>query len=103
MNETQRTQLDVLNQKVVDGEELNELQKQLRSELSALQQQTGNSFADLRRLFHTLSQIYYFWLDFAHINLIKSLCLSMSHFISTIIIHHTVLRRMFHKLPIIDR
>jgi hypothetical protein len=47
MNETQRTQLDVLNQKVVDGEELNELQKQLRSELSALQQHTGNSFADL--------------------------------------------------------
>jgi hypothetical protein len=29
--------------------------------------------------------------------------LSMSHFISTIIIHHTVLRRMFHKIPIIDR
>jgi hypothetical protein len=74
MNETQRTQLDVLNQKVVDGEELNELQKQLRSELSALQQQTGNSFADLRRLFHTLSQIYYSWLDFAHIDLIEFLC-----------------------------
>jgi hypothetical protein len=40
---------------------------------------------------------------FAHINLIKSFRLSMSHFISTIIIHHTVLRRMFHKIPIIDR
>jgi hypothetical protein len=39
----------------------------------------------------------------AHINLIKSLCFSMSHFISTIIIHHTVVRRMFHKIPIIDR
>jgi hypothetical protein len=39
----------------------------------------------------------------AHINLIKSLCLLMSHFISTIIIHHTVLRRMSHKIPIIDR
>jgi len=38
MNETQRNQLDVLNQKVVNGEELNELQKQLRCELSALQQ-----------------------------------------------------------------
>lgn len=38
MNETQRNQLDALNQKVVNGEELNELQKQLRSELSALQQ-----------------------------------------------------------------
>jgi len=34
MNETQRQQLDALNQKVVDGVELNELQKQLRSELS---------------------------------------------------------------------
>ena len=37
MNETQRNQLDTLNQKVVNGEELNELQKQLRTELSALQ------------------------------------------------------------------
>jgi hypothetical protein len=26
----------------------------------------------------------------------------MSHFISTITIHHTVLRRMFHQIPIID-
>jgi hypothetical protein len=31
------------------------------------------------------------------------LLLGFSHFISTIIIHHTVLRRMFHKIPIIDR
>jgi hypothetical protein len=38
MNESQRNQLDMLNQKVVNGEELNELQKQLRNELSALQQ-----------------------------------------------------------------
>jgi hypothetical protein len=36
----------------------------------------------------------------AYINLIKSLCLSMPHFISTMIIHHTELRRMFHKIPI---
>ena len=42
INETLRNQLDALDQKVVNGEELNELQKQLRSELrselSALQQ-----------------------------------------------------------------
>ena len=38
MNETKRNQLDALNQKVVNGDELNEMQKQLRSELSALQQ-----------------------------------------------------------------
>jgi len=39
MDETQRTQLNTLNQKVVDGIELNEAQKQLRTELTALQQQ----------------------------------------------------------------
>ena len=36
MNEIERNQLDTLNQKVVNGEELNDLQRQLRSELSAL-------------------------------------------------------------------
>jgi hypothetical protein len=40
---------------------------------------------------------------FAHINIIKSLFLSMSHFISTIMIYDTVLRHMFHKIRIIDR
>jgi hypothetical protein len=38
MNEAQKKQLDVLNQKVVDGEPLNELQIKLRSELTALRQ-----------------------------------------------------------------
>jgi hypothetical protein len=40
---------------------------------------------------------------FAHIDLIKFLCLSMSYFISTIIFHHTVLCRMYHKIPIVYR
>ena len=53
MNETQRNQLDALNQKVVNGEELNELQRQLRSELSALQQGKSPTFTD----------DFFFWCD----------------------------------------
>ena len=37
MDEIQRAQLNKLNQMVVDGENLNEEQKELRRELSALQ------------------------------------------------------------------
>ena len=37
MDEIQRAQLNKLNQRVVDGESLNEEQKELRRELSALQ------------------------------------------------------------------
>jgi hypothetical protein len=45
------------------------------------------------------THIIYFM--FAHINLIESLCLSTSHFISTIIIHHTVvLRRIIFLAPL---
>ena len=38
MDEIQKAQLNTLNQKVVDGEELTVDQKQLRNELSAIQQ-----------------------------------------------------------------
>ena len=37
MNDFQRSQLNALNQKVIDGIELNEAERQLRSELTALQ------------------------------------------------------------------
>ena len=40
MNDFQRAQLNALNQKVIDGSELNEAERQLRSELTALQHET---------------------------------------------------------------
>jgi hypothetical protein len=49
MNETKINQLDALNQKVVNGDELNEMQKQLRSELNEMQKQLRSELSALQQ------------------------------------------------------
>ncbi len=74
MNETQRNQLDALNQKVVDGEELNELQRQLRRELSELQQGKCQTFTDDFLYTHMLMNMYCFLLLIRHSQALRTGC-----------------------------